>query len=206
MKDEQPAVLTDREREELEAALLLSVLGQIEPEWNPLPETIAPMLEAAAHSGVKQGLSDLVVHDADIAEEARAAASEYAQARAAELVGMSRDSEGNLIANEDAEMAISETTRERIREIISNAFDESMTLGEVQENIADALRAESETGIFSEARAKMIAQTEIKRAQVFGHMSAWLKSGVTKVSWFTTSAEPCPECIERDGKPSTLQI
>lgn len=62
---------------------------------------------------------------------ANTVAQEYARGRAAELVGMKRDVEGNLVPNPDARWAVSDTTREKIREIVSDAFAQETPIAEI---------------------------------------------------------------------------
>jgi len=57
-------------------------------------------------------------------------------------------------------------------------------------------------GIFSEARAKRIAATEVTRAFSMGNMAAWESTDfVTEVEWMTAQDElVCPICSEREGE------
>jgi hypothetical protein len=82
---------------------------------------------------------------------------------------------------------ISDTTREEIRDIIKNAFSYKMSFDEVVARIQNA-------GMFSTARAEMIATTETNNAMVRGQFDAWKRAGfVTKVKWLC-ARNPCPLC------------
>ncbi len=72
----------------------------------------------------------------------------------------------------------------------------------IKNDILAALQEEANgAGIFSEARAELIARTEVTNAQVRGNFSTWVDSGVVKsVKWLTSEDEKvCPECDENDG-------
>jgi hypothetical protein len=187
--------VTDEEVNELTAALLAA----IEDEWQNVPLEIQPALTTASLSGVGQGMLQIDVSNAALIASANTIAEDYARERAAELVGMKRDVEGNLIENPDARWAISDTTRERIREIIADAFTAETPLSEVATEIQEALADETEgNGIFSMARAELIAQTEVSNSQIHGNVEVWRQSGVVKrVKWLTSQDEGvCSTCEE----------
>lgn len=192
------AKVTDEEARAFANALI----AQIEAEWTNLPLEVEPALESAVLSGIGQGALQIEFSNAGMIASANDAAHEYAMNRAAEMVGMKRDAEGNLIPNPDARWAISDTTREKIQEIISDAFTEETTIDEIESAIQEALEEEAtNNGIFSDARAALIAQTEISNAQAGGNYSVWQQSGVVrKVQWLTAEDEHvCPVCEDNDG-------
>lgn len=98
------------------------------------------------------------------------AARDFSRARGAELVGK-KWVEGKLVENPDAQWAITDTTREVLRGTVKQAFEEGWTQVDLAERI-------EESGIFSEARAEMIAKTEMARAQVEGALWTAREVGV----------------------------
>jgi len=89
---------------------------------------------------------------------------------------------------------ISEPVRTKIMEIIKNAFEEKGPFSEVVSRI-------QRTGAFSEARANLIATTEISQAQVGANLEACKKTGlVSKVKWLAGGLDPCPVCKGNDGQ------
>jgi hypothetical protein len=93
---------------------------------------------------------------------------------------------------------ISEPARTKIRQIIKNAFEEKTPFSEVISHIQDA-------GTFSEARATMIAETEISQAQVGANFEVWKQSGMVKeVKWLAVGLGPCPVCKANDGQVRSL--
>jgi hypothetical protein len=102
---------------------------------------------------------------------------------------VTRNEAGELIANPDARWAISDRTREKIKQIVADAFSAETPLEEVKSAIQAAAEG---NGIFSPARAEMIARTETMRSQVAGNVAVWKKSGlVEKVRWMVSNLEPC---------------
>jgi 2'-5' RNA ligase len=83
-------------------------------------------------------------------------ALDYARARAAELVGM-KWVEGELVTNPNAVWAITDTTREVLKDLITNAFSQGQTPAELTSSI-------EQTGIFSVWRSDLIASTEMAMA------------------------------------------
>ena len=88
---------------------------------------------------------------------------------------MKCDDAGHLVVNPSAEWSIEETTREAIRRIVTEAFSHPAT---TMEDIEEAI---DDSGIFSEDRAAMIAQTEVAQAQMQGSITAWRESGMVKM-------------------------
>lgn len=170
------------------------IFESIEAEFSHLPAEARAALEQAALSGVSDAWAQIEVTDSGIISQANIEAAEYATKRAAELVGMKYNQSGELVENPNAEWAISSTTRDRLREIIKNAFENKTPFSEIISDIENA-------DIFSEDRAAMIARTEISRAQVNANLNAWGKTGlVSKVRWEAWGPEPCAMCELNDGE------
>jgi hypothetical protein len=83
---------------------------------------------------------------------------------------MKYDADGDLVENPNARWAITDTTRQRLRDLETKAFDEGWTPDDlataVNELIDDPFRAE------------LIADTDLARAQQEGSMAEWVESGV----------------------------
>ena len=179
-----------------------ALIFALEEEWRNVPVEIQPALTTASLSGVGQGMLQIDVSNAALIASANTIAENYARDRAAELVGMKRDAEGNLVENPNAQWAISDTTRERIREIIADAFTEDTPIEQIARDIQAALEEESTgMGIFSMARAELIATTEVSNAQAGGNYSVWRESGIVKkLEWVTAEDEHvCEICEGNDG-------
>lgn len=179
-----------------------AVIKSIQKDWESLPAQIRDPLQSSMSSGIGQGLLQLEFSNAGMIASANQVAQKYAVERAAELVGMKYDDEGNLIENPDARWAISDTTRDKIRQIVVEAFTEETPMSEIEAAIQEALEEEATgNGIFSEARAAMIARTEVMRSQTMGNWRVWIDSGVVKtIRWLTAEDEHvCSECEENDG-------
>lgn len=101
-------------------------------------------------------------------------ALEYAETRAAELVGK-KWVNGVLVDNPSAQWAITETTRSDLRELIARAFAERWTPAELAKQIDDAFT-------FSAERAEMIADTETAFAQTAATVQTGKNFGATTKS------------------------
>lgn len=170
------------------------IFAAIESDFASLPAEARAALEQAGLSGINDAWLQIEITDSDVISGTNLQAMEYASMRAAEMVGMKYNDNGELIPNPNAKWAISDTTRDRLREIIRNAFEEKTPFSEVIADIRDA-------DIFSEARAAMIARSEISRAQVQANLGAWKATGlVSKIKWLAVGPDPCPICEENDGE------
>jgi len=205
-KQREAARILHKSVEDDEKNLSEAILAALAAEWADLPFEIQFSLESAALSGVNQGILQLEVSSSAVISSANDIAHSYALDRAAELVGMKRDVEGNLVPNPDAQWAISNTTRDRIREIVADAFTHDTPIAEIETAIQQALADEAEgNGIFSDARAALIARTEVSTAQVAGNFASWVKSGLVKrVKWLVSNLEPCPVCLLNENQEVNL--
>lgn len=150
-------------------------------------------LRGAFRSGGRSAVSrfDLEI-DFDLVEPK---AVEFAEERGAEMVGR-RMVDGRLEDNPDADWSVEETTRARLREIESEAIEEGWSAAQLEERIEEA-------GLFTDARAEMIARTEIGRAEGLGHAAAYRVAGVEYVYIYDGDSDE--ECIAANGETWTLE-
>lgn len=153
-----------------------SIYKAIEQEFQDLPTDTRVALEAAVIAGTNDAILAIGFNDAVRITSLNYKAAEYASVRAADLI-----------------KGISETTRDRLREIITKAFEEKTPFDTLISRIQDA-------DIFSDSRAEMIARTEVANAQVQGNFDVWKSSGVVNgVKWLAVGPDPCPVCEGNDG-------
>jgi hypothetical protein len=170
------------------------IFAAIEAEFASIPAEARAALEQAALSGINDAWLQIEITDSDVIAGSNVQAAEFAAKRAAEMVGMKYNDAGELITNPNAKWAISDTTRDRLREIVKNAFEKKTPFSELIEEIQNA-------DVFSPDRAAMIARTEISRAQVHANLGAWKKTGlVSKVKWLAVGPDPCPACEGNSGE------
>jgi hypothetical protein len=175
-----------------------SISDDVFEEFRTVPAQIKPALEDAILSGINTGILQLEIHDTKMIAAANNLAADFARKRAAELVGMKYNYAGELVENPNAEWAISDTTRDKIKRIVTEAFEGETKITDVVAKIQQALE-DDEAGIFSDARAMTIAETEVAQAQVQGNWDVWKKSGlVEKITWTVSSDEPCDECADNE--------
>lgn len=165
----------------------------IKDEWNNLPILAREALEQAALSGISDAMLQLEITDGKFISSANLIASEYASKRAAEMVGMKYNAAVELVPNPNAKWVISDTTRDRLRQLVTNAFEEKTPMSRLIEDIRTS-------DAFSDTRAKMIANTEVSTAQVQSNFKVWEDAGVAKVKWLALGPEPCPTCTANDGQ------
>jgi len=130
-----------------------------------------------------------------IAEDGGAVALEQIGVRASEaanaaLVNQVNDDAVAWAENYAGELVkgIVETTRDRLRNDVAGAIDLGLSTDDLAETLGDSYS-------FSDARAEMIARTEIARADVEGNLQAYAASGVVEsLEWIVSSEGGCPIC------------
>lgn len=126
----------------------------------------------------------------------------FARDRAAEMIGMKYNKKGDLVNNPDAKYAISDTTRNDVKNIISNGLKDNIGRDAIIAQLEDA-------PAFSAERAEMVARTEIARANSQGELISYkaardnLGLTITK-SWMVADA-PCEIC-EGNGDAGELEL
>ena len=143
--------------------------------WVDLIDPVRDILQEVYKEGGNAGFAQISIAPSEsMTNLVNDKAVAYAEQRSAELVGMTNigtKESPQWVENPDAEWAITESTRNFIRETVTTAQEEGWST----RKIAQELR-ESEG--FSDARAKMIARTETSFADNKGNMAAYRASGV----------------------------
>lgn len=151
--------------------------------WQELIDPAERAIESAGIAGHSIGISQIpnVRISANLVEAQRLAQT-YAHDRAAEMVGMRYGTDGTLRTNPDAKWAISDTTRETLKADIEQAFSAETKI----EDLATVIR---DSNAFSDARADMIARTEVAIAQNRGTYDAWKTTDAVKTVRWVMSAD-----------------
>lgn len=123
-------------------------------------------------------------------------AADWATARAAEMVGMKYNEDGELVENTRAEYAIDQTTRDLLRSTISDGLEENIGWEEIAADI-------EENFAFSEARATAIARSETtnanNQASLMSAHEANDELGIgLKKGWLATDTA-CDICMENEA-------
>lgn len=155
-------------------------------DWSGLVSIIEPSLADTYAEVGSAAWKDLGAKGTFDQLNERAAA--YARERAAELVGMKYDEDGNLVENPDAEWAITDTTRDDIRDLVERAFTDGMSPDELSTAIEDL--------IDDPDRADMIALTELADVQSAADLDAAKESGVVTGKFWLLGENPCELCLE----------
>lgn len=162
-------------------------------DWSELADLSVGVLTDVTVDGGLEALKQIGMLDDDLEEKLRERAGLWARDRSAEMVGM-KWVDDELVPNPDARWQITEGTRDMLRGMTERALDEGWS--------ADQMAAEIEASYpFSEARAEMIARTEIAKADVAGTMEGYRASGVvTMKRWLTAQddlvSDECAACGE----------
>lgn len=164
-------------------------------DWSELADLAVGVLTDVTVDGGLEALKQIGMLDDDLEDKLRERAGLWARDRSAEMVGM-KWVDDELVPNPDARWQITEGTRDMLRGMTERALDEGWS--------TDQMAAEIEASYpFSEARAEMIARTEIAKADVAGTMEGYRTSGVvTMKRWLTAQDDlvsgECADC-GRDG-------
>lgn len=147
----------------------------------------SPLAQAAQRAGAT-ALMELSVTDVDILNQVDARAVQFAEERAAEMVGMKFVGD-RLVENPNPRWAITDSTREMLREEVTRGVKEGFSTDKIARQI-------EESYAFSKDRAKVISQTEIARAHVHGNIEGWKASGVVsgKRSILASNHDQDDEC------------
>jgi hypothetical protein len=138
--------------------------------WDAIADPVAHEIDNVYRESAATARTQLEAADRVQLKVINSAARDFSRARAAEMVGK-KWVDGKLVENPNAKWAITDTTREVLRNTVKQAFEEGWT----QVDLADRIQ---ESGIFGEARAEMIAKTEMARAQVEGALWTAREVGV----------------------------
>ena len=116
----------------------------------------------------------------------------WAEARAAELVGMRRLADGTLVRNPSAWWAIDGETRDGVRLAVLDALRSGASADELARSVL-------ECSAFGKKRAETIARTEMALADSAGAMIAYRASGVVQGKYWSTSRDNrvSDDCILR---------
>ncbi len=146
-------------------------------------------------------IKDWIPTDANmdaILSQANERAIDYATTRAAELVGMKKDEEGNWITNPNDQWAIDNTTRDTIQDLVTQAEEKGWSNDELADAIMDSTA-------FDDARADMIARTEVAICDVQGNLEGYKATNVVSgKEWLLAQDEYCEECEALDGVVAPL--
>ena len=162
-------------------------------DWVAIGEQIRGQLELGFDQGGSDALITLNFDDKEMFNRVNDRAVAFALDRAAELVGK-KYVDGVLADNPDAQWAITESTRQGLRDLVVKALTDGMSVDELEQSIVDSYW-------FSEARAEMISRTELAFAHVSGSIAGWQESDVVKgYAWILGSEHAIEdECDDNDG-------
>jgi hypothetical protein len=155
--------------EELVAEILASL--DLDSFGQDVVDEISAELESMYQRASQAGLAQVKMEPTDeIVNHLDAQARDYVAQRGAELVGKKVLSDGSLVDNPDAKWSIAKTTREDLRAVLTDGVEQGWSA----QRLSDVIES---SGAFDEARADMIARTELAYAHVAGNVEGWRQSG-----------------------------
>lgn len=163
------------------------ILESLEIDWDSLIDVFAPELEEAAVIGGSQVLRAFQVTDSNIFDTVHQSALDFAQKRAAQLVGMHRLPDGTFERSKEPGIAITKTTRQMLSGTVRRGITEGWSSAELQTAIM-------QNYAFSPVRALRIARTETNFARNHGGLEAARATGVINRKGWDVRGESCDIC------------
>jgi hypothetical protein len=157
-----------------------------------LANEIGVDLSDVVTDSVNQVIAQMGVTDrSDLVNQVNEKAVAIARDRAAEMVGMRWGDDGSLVENPDAQWAITQSTRDALRDVIASGLQDNIGISSIIDNIEDM-------GGFSRERAELIAETEVRRANsqaaLDGYTAARDDLGIEMMKEWLLGEAPCDIC------------
>ncbi len=139
---------------------------------NPISEQLAGRATFPGPAGPLEIPDDVAVdlEGANAGDYITAQSAYYAQYRSAQMVGMTYNADGVLVPTENADLAISDSTRTFLQQDIDDAIEQGLDA----DQLADLLEANY---AFSADRAEAIAQYELDVAHMGATLAGWTAAG-----------------------------
>jgi hypothetical protein len=163
------------------------ILSHLDLDWSSLIALFSEELATEATERAIEMRDALGLTDSDTFDAVQQAVKDWADQRAAELVGK-KIIDGKLIDNPDPEWSITQRVRDELHDLVNQALDEGWASGKLQDEIMSAFS-------FSAQRAQMIARTETAMARnQGGYLTAQLSDVVTGKQW-SVAPDACEVCL-----------
>jgi SPP1 gp7 family putative phage head morphogenesis protein len=170
--------------------------------WSVLVGDVEPILQEIVKDGSYAAFAQIhfdTTGSPGIGEVVSSDAVDYARDRSAELVGMRRDELGRLVENPDAEWAITDSTRDGLRQYVTDAIEQGWSNDRLASEVRDSYA-------FSSERAMVIARTETNMASNQGALNGYKASGVVDgKQWLTAEDDQVSEECEENGNAGPNQ-
>jgi len=165
-------------------------------EFDDLALDTVDLYTSVAVASGDNALKELGLDDTDMMAALRQNGVDFARDRSAELVGK-KWVDGELVDNPSAEWAITEETRDALRDLLTKATEE----GWDGQTVANAIE---EDFAFSPERSEMIARTEMCFTDISSKQEGWKQSGVVWGQRWSAAPDCCDECQALDGEEVEL--
>jgi SPP1 gp7 family putative phage head morphogenesis protein len=171
---------------------------QHEIDLTPLTKVdVAGALASAGREAGANAIAQVGANPAKHGDSISSIASDLARDRAAEMVGMKRDDDGNLVENPDAKWSVTQSTRAMVRDTIADGLERGATTSEIATVIANSTA-------LSDERAEMIARTEVASITNDVALAAFKQVDADgeiklKKEWLTSGDDPCDNCQSNEA-------
>lgn len=139
--------------------------------WAVLTDQMTPKLAKAFRKAGVRSIQALGVETEDALQHLDKLALEYAEKRAAQLVGKG-----------GGRWSVTESTRKGIRDLVADAIEAGTSADSLARDIRDSYE-------FSFSRATTIARTELATAHMQGNLAGWKESGVVEMKQSVLGSE-----------------
>jgi hypothetical protein len=151
-------------------------------------------LQAVAENGSKQQVARIIVSDPDVATDAKEAVQAIFGGKDPDAIKWASEHAVKMLGKDGAGGELAETTREMIRQTITTALQNDVSLTEMADLLQNAYA-------FSDDRAELIAITEIHNAQGKGALSGALAVGMKAKHWLVSNDEnKCVPCVSNGAQ------
>lgn len=165
-----------------------AIVAGSEFDWQDLGASLEDELGEIAATAAREMFA--AVNRTDMFDVADQYGVDYGKARGAELVGMRVLEDGRIVRNPNPEWAITETTRNAIRDLVVRALEGGWSPAKLRDEIIHSEQ-------FSNYRALMVSRTEASIAHNAGQHAAAEDSGMEFKQWLVGD-EPCDICEPLD--------
>lgn len=152
--------------------------------WDDYTDT----LEAVSTDGAQHTVAKIVQDDPTVEPAARGAGFDMLDHQDPNAVEWARQRAGEMLSDSGIEGKLADSTRDMVKQLITNALEEKVTDKEIARRLADAYA-------FSPERAELIARTEVRNALGAGGLAGAKAVGMQSKRWLLSNDEgPCPLC------------
>lgn len=172
--------------DEIDKKDLIKVINKIETELEIIGKVSSKNIIASLNK----------TKDKELIKKSLEIATNYSQSRCCELVGKRILKTGAIINNPNANYAITDTTRNGLKDLINKAMDNGWS----NDRLANKIK---ENYLFSEQRSLQIARTETNLASNEITFKTFKEANIKMKKWLTAQDDRVSDlCVENGNQPA----